>query len=298
MARDRPEAPATTPVDGNAEMRRLTWEGQDLTIPTRAARVVTLGDGVLAPVLDLAAPVVATSGIAAVTVPPQRQDVVRALPTLGRGRDGDEITAADVVEHGPDLVLAVEGTDPALVAEVSAAVPVVVVPDELPWQERVARLADVLGRPVGELPEVLDAHARAIAAEYADTWARARVVVLRAWDTERITAYGPLSPIGRLYTAAGARFVEPVDGRDHVDERLENVLSVLADADLAMMASDYAGGLDAFTGGSLANSDPVTWHPALVRGAGVLGITSYAQAHDLLDRLAQAAGDLAAGATR
>lgn len=293
----------TGAVPTQATGREVEFQGATYRVPPRATRVVTLGDASLQPVLDVAGPVVATSSIALATMPPSRRPAVREIPVVGRGREGDPITAADVAEHTPDLVFAAEGTPRDLVTEVGRDVPVVLVRTSgefrRDWQSRVGGVAEILGSDA--LPGLLASyrgHADRIRQRHAATLERVRVVVLRAWDTERITAYGPDSAIGAIYADAGVRFVPTVQGEaaraagGEVDDAKANVSRYLQGADIVMLASDYAGGLDAFTGGSLATSDAVTGHVrrtgAVLTGAGVLAVTSFAQVHYILDRLDEA----------
>lgn len=304
-----PSGPASGASSKQGGAREVEFQGAVHRVPVRAARVVTIGDACLEPALDVDAPVVATSAVALATVPPARRDVVRGLPVLGRGREGDPVSAADVLHHRPDLVVAVAGTDLELVHGVEASgVPVVLVRGDgafgRDWQERVRGVADLVGAPLSAVAareRALGQQAVQVRRRHASLLAGVRIVVLRAWDTQQISAYGPDSVVGRLYTQAGARFVPSVTGRaagvtGEVRDVLRNVDTYLAGADVVMLASDYAGGLDAFTGGSLASSDPVTGHArrnrAVIAPAGVLGVTNYAQAEFLLQSLDQALSDL------
>lgn len=302
--RATPTGGATTGAGPSGSAGRVVeFQGVTYRVPQQAERIVTIGDVCLQPALDVGAPVVATSSIAPATVPPTRRAALRELPVLGSGRVSEPVTAAQVLEHRPDLVLVYEGTPQDLVDAVGREVPVVVVQaggdQRFAWQERVRGIGEVAGVADPGAPEAaLHAHVEQVRRERADVLALTQLVVLRAWDTKRISAYGADSVPGRLLAAAGVRFVssvstpEAVAAQGEVRAALTDVTTYLKDADIVMLASDYAGGLDAFTGGSLATSDPVTGHVrrtgAVLQGAGPLLLTNYAQAHYMLDRLDEA----------
>lgn len=329
-SRGTPGPAATTAP--SVTSRRVDFQGTTYDVPERARRIVTLGDACLQPALDLAVPVVATTAVAPAVVPPSRRAALRALPVVGSGRADDPVTPSDVLEHDPDLVLATEDTDRSLVDELGARLPVVVVrtsgEHRRDWQARVRGLGDVLGSDrAPALRRQYEERTAGIRRDHRDVLASTRVVVLRAWDPTRITAYGPESVIGAIYSDAGVTFVPAVqpsrEGRAKATTAapsttspngaaspspsalaapgefpgtLADVGRYLAGAGVIMLASDYAGGLDAFTGGSLANSDAVRGyvreHDAIMRGAGVLAMTSYAQVDFVLDQLDSALADV------
>nr|WP_240945231.1 ABC transporter substrate-binding protein [Rhodococcus sp. HNM0569] len=279
------------------ETRAVETPGGVVDVPVDPQRIVTTHNIGTQPLLDLGIVPVGAASVPPSIVVPEYMRQIADVPVV---TDGESVDVEEIAALEPDLIFSHSGTDPAVLAQLRALAPVVLVPIEgelrSDWQRRIDVVADAVGRTdrKADLDADLERHARDVATRHADVLARETVSFLDSYDAQEFWAYGPESMVGEILTSAGARFapstrdMTPTRGPGERQMSRED-LGDYVDGSLVLYSSTMSDPVQPFGQvGSLVASPLLTGSPAgqagRVHPGGYALVSNYGQAGYLLDR--------------
>lgn len=279
---------------GSGDERKITVQGTSYTVPADPKSVVTLHNACLMPLLDVGGSVAATIEVPESAVPPKHRAAVKKITTFGDAAE-QTATAEEILAQDPDLIIAYDRLDPAVLEEVKKVAPTVVVKIDkefrTKWEERVSGAAAIYDDEAAfdELEKAYADHAAKVKKDHAAALKKVTFSVAASWDQQNFTAYGPSSMIGSILSDAGATFADSVSGDEdqenpgEFEESLEKLGDFL-DGDLLLVASSYEGELDE-TNKALADSPHAKRADLDVHPIGPVTVSCFAQAEFVLDEL-------------
>ncbi|WP_024795663.1 ABC transporter substrate-binding protein [Tomitella biformata] len=275
-----------------AGVRVIEIQGASYEIPAEPQRLVGVHNASIQPILEAGGTLVAAAQYPESIIAPGNRAAYAAIPEKFDVTDG--VNTEQVLTFSPDLVLAIDRNTPEELAHLEAAGPLAIfkVDGEArsDWRGRVAGAGEILGTSdkVDALEKKYQDRAAQIKSEYAAELAANKIVVISSWDNTGFTAYGPDSMAGRIFTDAGATFIDAV--QDDSGEKspgefigaFEN-LGDVTDAGIVLVGSNFEGEYDEFQR-TLVESPLLSANAKVVAPVGLTTVSGYSQAFYMLDQ--------------
>lgn len=277
-------------------------EGTEVEVPVHPERPVTLHFAATEALLDLGvAPVLQGQGSGGLEklLPEDEYEKVKDVPQVELGAD---MNVEEIAQADPDIILAADMVDPAVVGQLREFAPVYVYThkkDRSNWQGRSDQIADAMNL-TSELDDVkaeLKERQQEIADKYKGTLADTHIAMFAAWKPNEFTIVGPESMPGRILTPAGLQWddtttglTEGIDGEE-LKQSTERITSTLNGADAIFYGTELFGDPAEETG-SVLEMPAYKVLPAVEDGKsypiGKQTIAGYMDAFNMLDFLEDA----------